>query len=999
MHLYKRTCVTIIGMKRFWCTIIFSLAILLSTGTFLIPEQAFAQTQAIEARAATPADPYEKYVQAKTYLVNAISPPNVTYYNTYSDSQKKEYTTQVIASLKGIADSRIQDLKNQKNATRDESALMTDILNDFERYLKNVKIDQTLTSDPFYVVYTQALAKSDALRGDISANRFTDGFYTAQSGGVGVVNTQSATQNATQQQNKTANQGDDSTKKCSNIIIAPFLECIDVFVSWIIKSTLLNIAGFLLWLSANMLNYVIQVGILQFSQWAPETLYPLWVVVRQVLSIVIFFMGMYLAFWYILNKDEKFTNYIPWVILFGLFVNFSYPLTRALIDVSNIIALNFYSSAVGPQALATTGQAAGDIIASKMGLSSLVASATDVDTNIGKAAVNSLKSIDSVPGALLAVAFVGYSAWVFFVATGIILARTVVLVFIIVASPLLFVDSVVPGLGDLASKLRKMFISQLAVAPLFMIMLALTMKFLDVFKASGVSVAGIAGGSTTVGIFVNLVFMLVCLNIMNKVTKMVSGEAGEFANKWIGQVGGFALGAGTMGAGLIGRSTIGNMAARARDGGWVQANQHTFLGGAVHKMTNSLATSSFDARNNSFIKTNTSALGLHMGMGSQSSFDKSTKDRAARRNEMRKKLNDMKEDEDVIDPNTGKIIRRKGQLTLAAENSLKEMKDQDRGTGSGLTGALNKATKKITYQSKEETKQIDKAVKGDIKSQGEEMFKNAKIDPETGRERTRAQRESYLSGLKDQLNEAKKTDPTLSNINSQALISGIKKIEDDKVHQEEVFAKSVEDTVRAYGAETDQAMRKKMLASINNDEVRQAVTARVQNVPSADPLSRMSSFMTPPAPAAAAQPQAQLQPTREPTREQQPLQQRMDSPDFGRRLPQVPERDASQPSLQEKMDSPTFGQRAPQPQATTNSVQERVDSTDYSKPAFERAGRSAPQFTSVQDLHQAPIRSSRRAQTAQPATKAPTVVIAEQKPTTTSPSTQTAPSNPNSIPA
>ena len=131
-------------------------------------------------------------------------------------------------------------------------------------------------------------------------------------------------------------------------------DCINGAISWIIKNTLLQIAGFLLWLTANMFNYSVQIGVLQFANWVPEGIYPIWLIVRQIVSLVIVFIGLYLGFMYILGKDEKFQKYIPWVIMFALFVNFSYPITRTMVDISNVISLNIYASAVGPEANAAS---------------------------------------------------------------------------------------------------------------------------------------------------------------------------------------------------------------------------------------------------------------------------------------------------------------------------------------------------------------------------------------------------------------------------------------------------------------------------------------------------------------------------------------------------------------------------------------------------------------------------------------------------------------------
>jgi hypothetical protein len=427
-----------------------------------------------------------------------------------------------------------------------------------------------------------------------------------------------------------------------------FTSCIEDGVTWIIKNTLLQIAGFLVWVSANMLNLAIQYGILNFAAWAPDTLYPIWIIIRQITSLFIVFAGLWLGFMYIIGRDDHFKKYIPWVIIFALFVNFSYPLTRALTDVSNIISLNIYTSAVGADALTseiTPGlnpfsgkNTPGSMIMDRLGLQGLVASATAV----GKDGAGFVNNIKTVPGALLAVIYVAYTAYIFLMATGIIAFRTGVLVFLIVASPLLFVDSVIPKLGEEAAKLRKMFFEQLAVAPVFMIMLALTLKFLEVFqngpmKGTGVGI-NTAASSNSIAVFFNILMMLIMLHIMLKVTKSVGGSVAEVASNAMGKVGGFAIGAASGGAGLLARSTLGRGAAALRDSKWVTNNQGGILGRHAYNMSNSLSNSTWDMRNSGAVSKGMANAGMGMGTGGKVGYEQENKARIEDANARRDRI-------------------------------------------------------------------------------------------------------------------------------------------------------------------------------------------------------------------------------------------------------------------------------------------------------------------------------------------------------------------------
>ncbi|MFA5132270.1 MAG: hypothetical protein WC444_03010 [Candidatus Paceibacterota bacterium] len=471
--------------------------------------------------------------------------------------------------------------------------------------------------------------------------------------------------------------------------------CIDSLIGWIIKNTLLQIAGFLVWFGANVLNYGVQLGILNFSKWATSDLYPIWAIVRQIVSLFIVFAGLYLGFMYIIGREKTFEAFFPWLIIFALFVNFSYPLTRTLIDVSNIVALNIYSSAVGPDALSgsladlfSAGKSTpGALIMNKLGLQDLVMSATKVAGDSSSKGL--VGGINTTAGALMAVVFVLYAAYIFFMAAGIIIVRTALLIFLTVASPILFVDSVIPALGEKAKTLRKLFFEQLVVAPVFMIMLALSLKFMDVFNKPGLlqqsagSLSGLSGtGEGTIVTFFNLAMMLIMLNITMKVTKKIAGEAGTFATDAMGKVGGFGLGVATGGAGFLARGTAGKIAASARDSGWMDKMQGSRTGRGLYSLTNSLATSTYDARNIGAVNKGLTKAGMGAGImgmggmskGSDATYDKTfaEKDKAMRSKYASIKDGDAREKYLTQKSSGGQLqganiggIRTDGQITAA----------------------------------------------------------------------------------------------------------------------------------------------------------------------------------------------------------------------------------------------------------------------------------------------------------------------------------------------
>lgn len=451
------------------------------------------------------------------------------------------------------------------------------------------------------------------------------------------------------------------------------LTCADQLFTWFVKKVLLNVAGFLLWLTANMLDYSIQISILNFGNIASDSLYPIWLVVRQIVSLFIVFAGLWLGFMYIIDRGDKFTHYIPWVILFALFVNFSYPISRTLIDISNVISVNIYQSTFGnvstdPSLAANVydKNSPGALIMTKLGLQSLAASASDIPTQ-----TDLISSIKTTPGSLIAVAFVLYAAWVFFIATTIIVIRAAVLIMMIIASPILFVDSVIPKLGDAAQKMRKIYLEQLIVAPVFMIMLALTLKFLTVFSGNNM------GSGDTIKTFFNILMMIVMLHIMLKVVKSISGESGRVGSEWLGKVGGFGLGVATGGTGMLARGTVGRAAARLRDSKTLDSWQGSRTGRGLKSISNSLANSTYDVRNVTPINKSLTRMGMGggligvgMGQGSNSTYEKNFK---IKKDNFQRKYEDITSDE----ARTAYYNQTKNSVTSRAQRMVLGKSDSD----------------------------------------------------------------------------------------------------------------------------------------------------------------------------------------------------------------------------------------------------------------------------------------------------------------------------------
>lgn len=403
---------------------------------------------------------------------------------------------------------------------------------------------------------------------------------------------------------------DPSKVKTCSLFTDP-LTCIDSGIAWFITHTLLEIAGWFLWLGSQLLDTAINWGILKFASWAPDGIINLWKLVRDALYLFIVFTGFYLVFMYIVGRDDKFKKFIPWLIMFALFVNFSLPISKAMIDMSNIVALNIYNSAVP----LGTNQSAGSAIMNQLGLQSLLVGGN-----------SPLSNTTSTPVALMSVAMILFAAWMFLQAAIMIMVRTLVLIFTLIGSPLLLIDSMVtiPAFGEHIKKIRSIFFNQLFMADVFMILFFLTLQIMKVLKpleTMGTNILSVSDAGKNIGLFFGISMMLLLLYFMMKITKSMSGEVGAIATGAVNTgIGMFAGGVAMRGAAFAGRSLIGSRASRILDskegfGKWIKNNQDTFIGKHALNLTNSLANSTFDARNTGIAKNFSQRTGVKLGTG------------------------------------------------------------------------------------------------------------------------------------------------------------------------------------------------------------------------------------------------------------------------------------------------------------------------------------------------------------------------------------------------
>jgi hypothetical protein len=164
-----------------------------------------------------------------------------------------------------------------------------------------------------------------------------------------------------------------------------------------------------------------------------------WKNVRDVLNIFFIFAMLFCAFASIFQVSKfNYKNFLLTIILMALLVNFSFPIARFIIDVSNVI-MYYLIKSIGLESEATTF---GSTMANKGGLQDLLSPG-------GKSSIN----LGSDMSLLIAAVVFMFIFAVSILAIGVLLLiRIIVLAILIIFSPIAFAGSIIPFLSSHAGK-------------------------------------------------------------------------------------------------------------------------------------------------------------------------------------------------------------------------------------------------------------------------------------------------------------------------------------------------------------------------------------------------------------------------------------------------------------------------------------------------------------------------------------------------------------------
>lgn len=376
---------------------------------------------------------------------------------------------------------------------------------------------------------------------------------------------------------------------------------------YIIDHTAIPFFAAFLSLCAMLFEIVVYVGIVKFSVIVgPESggwITTIWGTIRDILNIGVIFVLLYAAINIIVGRGGEIKKLIAGVILFGVLTNFSLFFTKAAVDLSNVVALEFYNQMRGPDTTINEPsflQGVGATVVNTTGLIRFYDTENltgKEDDRIGKGSPldDSFLYRFAMIVVMIAVSFI------FLQAAFIFLGRTVSLIFLLIFSPLMFAGGVFVPLQKWIKKWHEEFIGQTILAPVFFILLYVAITILASLKvALEEQLEVIEGESGELWISVGLIILTAGLTIfsfslaLSKAKEMagsIGGKAASFGNK----IGGFALGKAVGGAsGLtarLGQQTLGRLGNKIDQGTGLAARTGQLL------RLNKMKDASFDVRN------------------------------------------------------------------------------------------------------------------------------------------------------------------------------------------------------------------------------------------------------------------------------------------------------------------------------------------------------------------------------------------------------------------
>lgn len=243
----------------------------------------------------------------------------------------------------------------------------------------------------------------------------------------------------------------------------------------------LTIVSRLLWLAGIFFNFSMNFT-LNLADYAKSlNIDTTWGIVRDLVNITFIFSLLWIAAATVLELGDH-KKFLTGLIIAALLINFSLFFTKVIIDISNTIALQFYSSITAGQ-FNNSSAWDGGITAQfmdRLKLQTIYAVGGKGESVVAE--TSAPKGLDMTSVFMVAIfgsIFILIAAAVFFTVALMFVARSAVLILLMVTSPIGFIGGWIPKLQDYGKKWWEQLWSQSMLAPAFLMFIWIILKMTE----------------------------------------------------------------------------------------------------------------------------------------------------------------------------------------------------------------------------------------------------------------------------------------------------------------------------------------------------------------------------------------------------------------------------------------------------------------------------------------------------------------------------------------
>lgn len=297
----------------------------------------------------------------------------------------------------------------------------------------------------------------------------------------------------------------------------------------------MSIGSYLLIIAGFFFDKSITEFVGNFSIWYDKigtVLVSMWSIVRDLCNLAFIFGFIYIGIKTIVDPDNASTKrFLSTIIIGAILINFSLYLVQLIIDMGNFVAVTIYNVLLG---FAANGSLS-------LGILNMLGLASFYQSDLGSPVLQGLE--DSNLGFVfyfMAGIFLIVTAFVLLVGAILLLVRFVELVIIMVFSPLIFGARVFPQTEPVSKKILSKLFSAAFFAPVYMLMMFISLKFAEVFSktvSSGAfntvltDVSGMKDGFMIVINYVIIIFLMIsALTLSLKIGATGAGMAISVGN-------------------------------------------------------------------------------------------------------------------------------------------------------------------------------------------------------------------------------------------------------------------------------------------------------------------------------------------------------------------------------------------------------------------------------------------------------------------------------------